>query len=365
MSDPVAGREVGRSSRDWGRGEFGTRRFVHYKAWALVLVSVVVLGLVPFGGVNDSVLLTMSTIFMWVILSSSWNIISGFTGYVDFGHGVFFGIGGYTAGILIAKSGFPFAPTIPLAMLVSAAVALVIGYPLLRLRGVYFSIAMLGLFLAVRELALIVKPLTAGAQGLILMSDVDRSFFYYLFLAGAVLVVALVWWLRRSQLGVSLLAIKDDEYGAEARGVNTTLLKLTSFCLSAAITGSVGACWAYEVTFIDPGILFRDSFLINVAIMATLGGLGTVWGPVIGSAVFLLVRDTLWANQGTSFLIVFGTALIVLVLFMPEGIVGTIQRGDRTVMGRLIGRLRHKDLSHGGPSCPTVAASPVRIVTDD
>lgn len=340
-------------------------RFARRKAWALTLIAVVVLGLVPFGGVNDSELLTMSTIFMWVILSSSWNIISGFTGYVDFGHGVFFGIGGYTAGILIAKSGFPFAPTIPLAMLVSAAVALVIGYPLLRLRGVYFSIAMLGLFLAVRELTLIAKPLTAGSQGLILISDVDRFFFYYLFLAGAVLVVALVWWLRRSQFGVSLLAIKDDEYGAEARGVNTTLLKLTSFCLSAAITGSVGACWAYEVTFVDPGILFRDSFLINVAIMATLGGLGTVWGPVIGSVVFLSVRDTLWANQGTSFLIVFGTALIVLVLFMPEGIVGTIQRGDRTVMGRLIRRLRHKGSSHGDLSRPAVVAAPVRIVTND
>jgi branched-chain amino acid transport system permease protein len=332
---------------------------------AASLAAIAALGLTPFTGLNDSLLLMLSTIFMWTILASSWNIISGFTGYVDFGHGVFFGIGGYTAGILIANHDFPFAPTIPLAMLVSGVVALVIGYPLLRLRGVYFSIAMLGLFLAVRELALIAKPLTGGSQGLILPSEVDRLFYYYLFLAGAILVVALVWWLRHSQLGMSLLAIKEDEYGAEARGVNTTALKLTAFCLSAMITGAVGACWAYEITFIDPGILFRDSFLINVAIMATLGGLGTVWGPVIGTAIFLSVRDTLWANQGTSFLIVFGISLIVLVLFMPEGIVGTIQRGERTVMGRLIRRLRHRGQAKGEASHSAVAVPPARIVTHD
>jgi branched-chain amino acid transport system permease protein len=99
--------------------------------------------------------------------------------------------------------------------------------------------------------------------------------------------------------------------------------------------------------------------------MATLGGLGTVWGPVIGSVVFLSVRDTLWANQGTSFLVVFGVSLIVLVLFMPEGIVGTIQRGERTVMGRLIRRLRHKGPSHGDTSRPAAAVAPARIVSND
>jgi branched-chain amino acid transport system permease protein len=294
-------------------------------------------------GVNDSIVLTASTILMWIIVASSWNFISGFTGYVDFGHGVFFGIGGYTTAILVAKSGLAFGPSVPIAALACMLFALIIGYPLLRLRGVYFSIAMLGAFLAVRELVLIATPLTGGARGITLPPEVDRNFFYYLFLAGALMAVALAWLLRRSQFGSSLLAIKDDEEGAEARGINTTLLKLTVFCLSAGITGAVGACWAYQMTFIDPGIMFRDTFLINVAIIVTLGGLGTVWGPVIGSVVFLLVRDTLWANQGNSFLVVFGVFLMLLVLFMPEGIVGTIQRGERTVLGRLIRRLRYGD----------------------
>lgn len=345
-----------------GQGATGLKR---YRSLVLAVASVVALLGVPYLGVSDDVLLTMSTIFMWIILSSSWNFISGFTGYLDFGHGVFFGVGGYVTAILVVKVGLPFGPTVPLAALFSAALALTIGYPLLRLRGVYFSIAMLGLFLATRELALIAKPLTAGAQGLILPPEVDRLFFYFLFLAGAVVVVALAWWIRRSQFGLSLLAIKDDERGAEARGVNTTALKLTVFCLSAAITGAVGGCWAYELTFIDPGIMFRESFLINVAIMVTLGGLGTVWGPVVGSIVFLLVRDTLWANQGDSFLVVFGAFLIVLVFFMPEGIVGTIQHGERTVLGRLIKRLRQRDSGHVDTSRPAATAAPVRIVTGD
>lgn len=333
--------------------------------WGLLGVAVLGLLALPFMGVNDSVVLTVSTILMWIIISSSWNLISGFTGYVDFGHGVFFGIGGYVAAILISKAGLPFAPTVPIAAVACAVFALVIGYPLLRLRGVYFSIAMLGAFLAIRELVLISTPLTGGAAGITLPPEVDRNFFYYLFLAGALLVVTLAWLLRRSQFGASLLAIKDDEEGAEARGINTTLLKLAVFCLSAGITGGVGACWAYQMTFIDPGIMFRDTFLINVAIMATLGGLGTVWGPVIGSAVFLLVRDMLWANQDNWFLVVFGVFLIVLVLFMPEGIVGTIQRGERTVLGRLIRRVRYRGQAQASGMALQPPVGTMRTVGDE
>jgi len=308
----------------------------------LLVASLAALLSFPYMGINDSVLLIASTIFMWVALASSWNFISGFTGYVDFGHAVWLGIGGYVAGILVVKQGLPFEVTVPLAALIPALLALVVGYPLLRLRGVYFSIAMLGLFLATREIMQVSKPLTNGSEGLVLPPVVNRLFFYYVFLAGAVCVVALAWWLRRSQLGCSLLAIKDDEEGAEARGINTTALKLTAFCASASITGVIGAFYALQLTFIDPLIMFRDQFLITVAIMATLGGLGTVWGPVLGASTFMLVRDTVWANQGDSFLVVFGGMLILLVLFMPEGIVGTIQRGERTVLGRYIKRIRER-----------------------
>ncbi len=332
-------------------------RVVRYRSLLVLAFAAIGMSLVPYAGLNDSTLLTLSSMFMWIILSSSWNFISGFTGYVDFGHGVFFGLGGYVTGILIVKIEMPFGATVPLAALVAALFALIIGFPLLRLRGVYFSIAMLGSFLAMRELVLMATPLTEGAQGLVLPPVVNRHFFYYLYLIGAVTIVAFAWWLRRSQFGMSLLAIKDDERGAEARGINTTLLKLSVFCLSAAITGAIGACWAYEITFIDPEIMFRESFLINVALMTVLGGLGTVWGPVVGTVLFLMVRDTLWAEQGNSFLVVFGGFLIVIVLFMPEGIVGTVQRGERTVLGRLIKRMRQRRAAATDPDTPDPAVT--------
>jgi branched-chain amino acid transport system permease protein len=298
----------------------------------------------PFTGVNDSVILTMSTIFMWIILSTSWNLISGFAGYVDFGHAVHFGMGGYVAGILMVKSEMGFLATLPVVVLVCGTFAALIGFPLLRLRGVYFSIAMLGAFLAIREIALIATPLTGGARGLVLPPLVNRVWFYYVFLIGAAVMVAAAFWIRRSQYGGALLAIRDDEDGAEARGINTTMLKLVTFVGAACVTGTVGAFWAYQTTFIDPEIMFRDDFLIAVAIMATLGGLGTAWGPPVGATVYLLIQDYVWANDtSNSFLIVFGFLLIVLVLFMPEGIAGTFERGERTMLGRRIHRLRHRN----------------------
>lgn len=316
--------------------------------WLAVGVAVVIgLAAYPLTGPTGSALLTMSSIFMWVALASSWNIVSGFTGYIDFGHGVFFGIGAYTSGILMNKLDWPIWPTLPVSFLVALGFAVLVGAPLLRLRGVYFSIAMLGAFMTMREMARIATPLTNGAAGLTLPPILDRELFYYVFLAAAVLVVLVTAWLRRSQLGFSMLAIREDEEGAVARGINTTALKLTAFCTSATITALLGSMWAYQTTFIDPNIVFRELFLVNLALMTVLGGLGTVWGPVLGAVAFTWVREVLWANLAELHLLLFGVFLIVVVLFMPEGVMGTIQRGDRTVLGRKIQALRRRRAEGG------------------
>lgn len=318
------------------RGSSGTFKAV------VALAVTAGFAVVPLFGLTGSTLLTMSTIFMWIALTSSWNIISGFTGYIDFGHAVFFGLGGYTTGILMNRYDWSVWPTLPAAVVVALVFAGLIGPPLLRLRGVYFSIAMLGAFMTMRELTRIARPLTGGAAGLTLPPILNRELFYYLFLVSAVLVVMLVWWLRHSQLGYSMLAIREDEEGALARGINTTALKMTAFSMSASITAVLGSLWAYQITFIDPNIVFREVFLVNLALMAVLGGLGTVWGPVLGTAVFVTMRETFWAHLADYHLLFFGVFLIIVVLFMPEGVVGTIQRGDRTVLGRHIQSLRRR-----------------------
>lgn len=297
----------------------------------------------PFTTGNDSMILTVSTIFMWAILASSFNLISGFTGYVDFGHGVHFGIGGYVTGILMSRHGFAFWETIPVTIVVCAVFAALVGWPLLRIRGIYFSIAMLGVFLSVHQLSFLVPKVTNGARGLILPGFVDRHWFYNMFLIGAVVVLLLSWWLRRSQFGASLLAIREDEDGALARGINTTALKLSVFCLASTITGVVGSFWAYQATFIDPDIMFREDFIISLGVMATLGGLGVWWGPALGALVYLMIQDQIWSNQsGGGFLVFFGLVLIVLVLFLPEGIAGVALQGQRTMVGRLIFRMRRR-----------------------
>ncbi|OZM70442.1 branched-chain amino acid ABC transporter permease [Amycolatopsis antarctica] len=336
------GRAAERLSAASGPGTLPTRFADPRLRAGLFAAGLAALLAAPLFGLNNSALLLLSTVFMWVGLTSSWNIISGFTGYVDFGHGAFFGIGGYTAGLLVTKSGMSFWTTVPIAMLFGFLFALVVGYPLLRLRGVYFSIAMLGAFMAMRELALVFRDFTGGSGGVIFKSVIDRGLFYYVFLGIAVAVVLLTVWLRRSQLGASMLAVRENEVGAEARGINTTLVKMTAFCMSGAITALIGSLWAYQTAFIDPSIMFRDILLINLALMVTLGGLGTVWGPALGATVFILLRETLWGTDGEDFLVFFGIALVIVVLLLPKGIVGTL--ADRATAGR---RKREREAGEG------------------
>ncbi|GAA1559945.1 branched-chain amino acid ABC transporter permease [Kribbella lupini] len=317
-----------------------------------------VLIVIPAAAVTDDFLFSCSTIFMWVILASNFNLVSGFTGYVDFGHAAHFGIGGYVTGILMSRHEWTFWETVPVAMLVAGGFALLIGWPLLRLRGIYFSIAVFGAFLSLQQLSYLLPDLTGGAQGLIIPGMIDRRWFYYVFLAGAVLVLLFSWWLRRSQIGGSLLAIRDDEEGASGRGINTTALKLFAYVLAAMLTSAVGALWAFQATFIDPEIMFREDFLITLGVMATLGGLGYWWGPALGTVVYLLLQDQLWSStSGGGFLMFFGAALMLLVLFMPEGIAGVVFRAERTAVGRIVLRARRRWFHFNDPTSRSHAES--------
>ncbi len=291
------------------------------------------------GFVTNSLLFSFTQMFMLITLASSWNLTGGFTGYVDFGHVVWFGIGAYATGVLMTKVGWSFPFAVGGAIGVTLIAALLIGAPTLRLKGGYFSIAMLATVVAVRETVRIVKPVTGGGIGLTLPPYLNRPLFFYVTLVLAVLVVLLTWWLRRTQFGLTLIAIREDEVGADMRGINTTLHKITIFGLSAAIAGLVGALWAYQNTFIDPDIVFVDTRTLNAIIAVILGGLGTVAGPVIGAVVLFWLRDLIWANFLQYHLIFQGTILIAIILWVPEGIIGTFSdRSGGTTLGRLMRR---------------------------
>ena len=148
-----------------------------------------------------------------------------------------------------------------------------------------------------REIVRVLKPITGGGSGLTLPPYLNRPLFYYITLIQAILVVAFVYWLiKKTEFGQSLIAIREDEVGAETRGINTTLHKIMIFCIGAFSTGLVGGMWAYQNTFIDPDVVFFESRTVELVMMTMLGGLGTVAGPVIGATVIYWLRDILWAN---------------------------------------------------------------------
>lgn len=289
--------------------------------------------------VTNSLLFSFTQMFMLVALASNWNLTGGFTGYIDFGHAVFFGLGAYGTGVMMSKMGWPFVPALLVGAVVAALFAVLIGSATLRLKGPYFSIAMLGTFVAVREIVRVSRGLTGGGQGLTLPPYLNRPLFYYITLVFAVFVVAVIWWIRRTEFGATLIAIREDEVGAEMRGINTTLHKITAFWIAALLSGVVGGMWAFQNTFIDPDIVFFDQRTVELVMMTMMGGLGTVAGPVIGASLIYWLRDVVWANFADYHLIVTGLLLIGIVLFMPEGIMGTLTDRSSTSIGRLWGRL--------------------------
>lgn len=311
--------------------------------WALMLLIMVFLA-IPLPQfiaperklVTNSLLFSLTQMFMLITLASNWNLTGGFTGYVDFGHAVFFGIGAYGTGILMNKLAWSFWPAMFIGGVFAAVFAVAIGSATLRLKGPYFSISMLGTFVAMREIVRVARPLTGGGSGLTLPPYLNRPLFYYVTLILAILVITLIWWIRRSEFGATLIAIREDEVGAEMRGINTTLHKITAFWIAAFLTGLVGGLWAYQNTFIDPDIVFFESRTVDLVMMTMLGGIGTVAGPVIGAAAIYWLRDILWANFLQFHLMVQGLLLILIVLFVPEGIMGSFAPSSGTSLSLIV-----------------------------
>jgi branched-chain amino acid transport system permease protein len=269
-------------------------------------------------------------LFMMVALAQAWNLISGMTGYVSFGHAAFFGVGAYT-GALLLQYGFPWW----LAALKGALVALALSAPLglltLRLRGPYFAIAMLGLNEVGRIVATLWVDLTRGGSGITLQPALLPALTvnYYAMLALAIVASALVAWVYRSRFGLELRAIREDEGAAEMIGVNTTRDKLAAFVLSAAIPGAAGALFVMYTSYINPSAAFAATLNIQMIVMVMFGGSGTVWGPVLGAAIVMLLREVLWAQFPALHLLLLGAMLLAVVLFVPGGLISLFGRRKR------------------------------------
>ncbi len=284
---------------------------------AFALVAVILLS-APFWS-GDYIVRVLSLIFLYAAMAQGWNLISGYTGYPAFGQAVFYGIGAYTTGLAMNNLGLPFVPALILSAAVGAVYAALWGIPVLRLQGHYFAIATLAISEATRDI-IANASWTGGPSGIGLPIYNNYQVFYYALLALMVASTLFIWWVSRSRFGYALLAIRENEDAARIMGINTTVYKVTAFALSGMITALAGAIYAYWISFIDPYSLFDSSVTIQMIIMATLGGPGTVLGPVIGAFVLEGVTDYLWQNflyLHTAFL---GLAIILIVIFLPRGV---------------------------------------------
>ena len=267
----------------------------------------------------------MLQLFMWIALAQSWNLISGLTGYVSFGHVAFFGTGAYATGLLIARLGWGWIPASLGGGAAAAILAVVIGWPCLRLKGPYFAIAMLGLNEVLRVLASYFEGLTGGGLGLSLPTlDATRPIYYAM---GAVAgsVTALAYVIVTSRFGLRLMTIREDEVAAEAMGIDTFRYKLYAFLLSAVFPGIAGGLAARDQGYIEPVSVFPLVTTVTMIVMALFGGKGTVWGPVLGAVALFAFQEIVWARFIYIHQLLFGAIIVAVVLLMPRGVLGILQ----------------------------------------
>jgi branched-chain amino acid transport system permease protein len=269
--------------------------------------------------------------FMYMAAALAWNWLGGYVGQISFGHSAMFGVGGFVAARAMLSLGLPFWTAWLAGGVIAGAYALVWGHPTLRLRGPYFSIATIGVGEATRLVATYWSGFTGGSSGLSLPLAGGPSkfqlYWYGLYLAAG--AVALSYWLRRSRVGLALLAIKEDVEAAGDLGVNAARYQDIVLVLSGAVVGVCGGFYASYQAFIDPQDMFSFDRAISFILMAVIGGLGTVLGPAMGAIVFVIIQEFLLASYSQLYLGLYGILLILIILFEPLGLAGLLLRARR------------------------------------
>ena len=283
---------------------------------ALLLVA----ALVPLLTGNQLRLAT--ELMTYVVLALSWNLIGGFTGYATFGNVAFFGIGAYTAAMFATK-GLPLVSGVLAGSVLAGLFAVLVGLPVLRLKGHYFSIATLGVAEAIRSLVPNLNFL-GGPNGLTVNTTFPDEGWYLVTLILAIGAVILVTYVRRGKIGFALRSIRDDETGAQSMGINVTYYKVLAFTLSAVLAGVVGGVYSGFLAFIDAPTVFQGEVTVTMLVMALLGGTVTIFGPVIGAIVLKIIMEYLWTNFQNLHGLFLGVVIILIVLFIPKGILPSI-----------------------------------------
>lgn len=304
---------------------------------------VVALGLaalgIPLAVRSEYVIGTLTLVYFFAFVGQGWNILGGYAGQFSFGHALFFGIGAYTSALAFIKGGVSPWLGMWLGAALAILVGLVTGHLSFRygLRGAYFALVMLAFAEIFRAAATnwdwvgasfgLLVPLRGHAPALFQFGD--KRGFYYVMLAMLLAVTAGVAWLQRSRLGYEMVAVRENEATAAALGINPYRVKLISMSLSAGVTALGGSFYVQYFSYVDPTIGFGPANSVEILLRPIIGGAGTIWGPLLGSALLGILgeaaRGLIKAYAGLH-LVLYATILMVAVVFLPHGVMGLLRR---------------------------------------
>jgi branched-chain amino acid transport system permease protein len=299
-------------------------------AWGLSIVALALMAAFP-SYAPAYWIVRLTAILMYVILTVSWAIFSGPTGYVSLASAAFFGVGIYTSAV-IGKD-FPLAVIVFFAGVLSFCLAAIVGLVTLRLKGIYFAIFTFGLVELIKQLLLFWEINITGTRGRFLMLVDNNTIYYYVFVIFVVLMVA-AYLIKRSRYGLALQSIGEHEEAAAHMGINVTALKIIVFSISAFFMGAVGSIMAFRWTYIDPYVAFNALFSFMPVLMAIFGGMGHLFGPVLGAAIFAYLEEILLTRFQDYFMLTFGIILVIAILFLPDGLIGLVQKVWNRVPGK-------------------------------
>ncbi len=315
-----------------------TKGWPQYRAAAAILGFLLVVPFLPVLG-SSYAMHILILMLMWSIIGMAWNLLGGYCGQVSFGHAAFFGMGAYTGGILYQHLGISAWWGIPVGVVAVALGALVIGYICLRLRGPYFALGTLAMGEVLRVTAENMEWLTEGTRGIMLEQRtwVAKEPYYYVILALAVATYVILQVLVKSKWGYYFVAIREDQDAAESLGIDTTWYKNIALVVSAVLTGVAGGFYTCYAGYIDPEIVFALHDISIVAIMVVMvGGVATRWGPLVGAAIMIVLSEIVRTLPyiGTAHQTLFGILLIVIIIYLPNGVVGDFGKIARLVLRR-------------------------------
>lgn len=291
-----------------------------------VAAAFVLLAGLPLLG--DNYLLTMGiSIAMYGVLASSWALFSGPTHYISLATAAFYGLGAYTVAAGIET--IPYAVLVLIAAVAGGVLALAVGVATLRLSGVYFVIFTLGLAEFIRQVVTWVQNNFTGSRGMYVLTELKDQHIYWQLLALGAAVAWIGWAVKRSRLGFALRIIGNDELVAAHVGIHSARAKVALFVISGVVAAITGAIMAPRFTYIEPSMAFSPDLSFQVVIMALLGGVHRLWGPLVGVIPFTLLWEAISASFPTQTVLLLGVAFLLIVYFIPNGVVGLLEKLKR------------------------------------